>query len=431
MPSPSSHREGTAGPGNKAERPGHVAAERLPQTVSDGTSEREMRISRRRATVKSLLISGQDFPPRKGGISNYMASVAEALGPEQVCCLTSVRANGATGESEPARTYRRPAAFAKPWHIQAPGFSAAMTEILLRERPQVAQIATVHDAHMGMWLRRWFNIPYVVYAHGNEILGVSQSDWQKPRLSLMNADRILAVSRFTAQLLGEIGVPAEKIEIIHPGCDIHHFHPREPNPDLRDKLLGGKVNSRVILSVGNLVSRKGHDVVIKALPLLMEKIPDVVYLIVGDGGYRKELEDLAAALGVRERVILAGQVSHQSLPDVYALSDVFIMPSRAQLESCDVEGFGIVFLEAGACGKPVIAGRSGGVEDAVLDGVTGILVNPVDVDDVANALTQVLSDTGLAVTLGRQGRERVVREFDWKRVAGRIHSVLESVVASH
>lgn len=381
--------------------------------------------------MKSLLISGQDFPPRKGGISNYMASVASALGPGQVCCLTGVRAerNG-HGTAEPARTYRRPAAFAKPWHIQAAGFSAAMTEILLRERPRVTQIATVHDAHMGMWLRHWFGIPYVVYAHGNEILGVGRSTWQKPRLSLMNADRILAVSRFTAKLLGEIGVPAEKVEIIHPGCDAQYFRPRESNRALREKLLGGQANSRVILSVGNLVSRKGHDVVIRALPLVMKQIPDVVYLIVGDGAYRKELEDLAKALGVRERVILAGQVSHQSLPEIYALSDVFIMPSRAQLESCDVEGFGIVFLEAGACGKPVIAGRSGGVEDAVLDGTTGILVNPVDVAEVASALTRVLSDAALAGTLGRQGRERVAREFTWESIAGRIRRVLESVAAA-
>jgi phosphatidylinositol alpha-1,6-mannosyltransferase len=384
-----------------------------------------------RPIVKSLLISGQEFPPRKGGIANYMASIAAALGPEQVCCLTGVRAesNGHRA-AEQAHTYRRPAAFAKPWHIQAVGFSAAMAEILLRERPRVAQISTVHDAHMGMWLRQWFGIPYVVYAHGNEILGVGRSStWQKPRLSLMNADRVLAVSRFTARLLDEIGVPAQKIEIIHPGCDIERFHPREPNDDLREKLLGTNAKRRVILSVGNLVSRKGHDVVIRALPRLMKKIPNVVYLIAGDGPYRKELEDLAAALGVRERVILAGQVSHDSLPDVYALSDVFIMPSRAQLESCDVEGFGIVFLEAGACGKPVIAGRSGGVEDAVLDGTTGILVNPVDSEEVAHALMRVLGDAHLAARLGEQGRKRVVQEFDWKQVGSRVEEVLTSVVA--
>lgn len=360
-----------------------------------------------------------------------MASIATRLGPEKVCCLTAVRANNnGHRAAEPARTYRRPAAFAKPWHIQAAGFSTAMAEILLRERPRVVQISTVHDAYMGTWLRQWFKIPYVVYAHGNEILDVSRSAWEKPRLSLTNADRILAVSRFTARLLGEIGVPTGKIEIIHPGCDPERFCPREPNGNLRRKLLGSKAKSRVILSVGNLVSRKGHDVVIRALPQVLEKIPDTVYLIAGDGPYRKELEALATRLGIRERVILAGQISNDSLPDLYAMSDVFIMPSRAQIESCDVEGFGIVFLEAGACGKPVIGGRSGGVEDAVLDGTTGILVNPVNSDEVAHALTRVLGDAGLAAWLGEQGRERVVREFNWNQVCLRVEEVLTSVVAN-
>ncbi len=390
--------------------------------------ERITAVGQCRAPVKSLLISGLYFPPKKGGISTYMASIAAALGPQQVCCLTGVpSATKAPQGNLQIRTYRRPRAFAKPRHIQAVGFGASIIEIMLRERPQVVQVATAYDGYMGIWLRRWFKLHFLVYAHGSEILDVLNSAWRKPRLSLTQAARILAVSRFTAELVQKTGIAPEKIDIIHPGCDADRFQPRKPTADLRQKLLGSRWKDQVILSVGNLVARKGHDMVIKALPRLMEDIQDVSYLIVGEGPYRGQLEDLALAAGVRERVMFAGQVSDESLPEIYALSDIFIMPSREQLELCDVEGFGIVFLEASACAKPIIAGRSGGIGDAVLDGVTGLLVNPLDVEDVSKALRRLLSDPDLAMRLGQQGRARVVSDFTWSRVADRIRRILESV----
>ena len=378
--------------------------------------------------LKSLLISSAHFPPVTGGISSYMASVAAALGPEQVCCLTGVPGNGKDSGLQP-RSYRRPAAFAKPRHIQAAGFTAAMLEIMMRERPRVVQLATADDGYMGLWLRQWLKLPFVVYAHGNEVLGALESSWPKPRLSLQQAARVLANSRFTAQLVEKSGAAPERIEIIHPGCDVDRFQPCKPTMELRQEILGDQWNNRVILSVGNLVVRKGHDLVIRALRRVMESIPDVVYLIVGDGPYRAELEKLALASGVRERVIFAGRVSDERLPEIYGLSDIFAMPSRERMESCDVEGFGIVFLEASACAKAVIAGRSGGMEDAVLNGVTGLLVNPTDVEDIAKALTRLLANGDFAVRLGQQGRARVGAEFAWPRVANRVRSILESVIS--
>ena len=380
--------------------------------------------------MKSLLISGIYFPPLTGGISNYMASVAAALGPGEVCCLTGVSSNGNAPRSAfSLRSYRRPAAFAKAKHVQAVGFGAAIAEIMVRERPHVVQLATAYDGYMGLWLRRWLKLPFVVYAHGNEILDALGSTWSKPRLSLKQAARVLANSRFTAQLVEKAGVAPHRIEIIHPGCDVDRFQPYESGPDLRQQMLGPQASSRVILSVGNLVARKGHDMVIRALPRLLQKMRDVVYLIVGEGPYRSQLESLVASLGLRERVIFAGRVADENLPEVYALSDVFIMPSREHLDSCDVEGFGMVFLEASACAKPTIAGRSGGIDDAVLDGVTGLLVNPLDVDDIAAALWIILSNRELAIQLGHRGRSRVVSDFAWPRIAGRVQQILDSVVS--
>jgi phosphatidylinositol alpha-1,6-mannosyltransferase len=379
--------------------------------------------------MKSLLVSSAYFPPQTGGISNFMQSICSTMGREEICCLTGVSAEGKRRESgHGPRVYRRRSAFAKAWHVQAPSLGTALLYIVLREHPNVVQIATAYDGYIGLQLRKRFGLPYVVYAHGNEVLDAARSEWEKPRESLCQAARVLAVSRYTGSLLENMGVNPERIETFHPGCDIDRFQPREPDEALRRKLLGEAKNGRVLLSVGNLVSRKGHDMVIRALPRLLGSHGDVTYLIVGDGPYRGELEDLARSVGVRDRVVFAGQLTEETLPRVYALCDVFVLPSREQLDRCDVEGFGIVFLEASACGKAVVGGRSGGIGDAIVEGETGFLVEPREPDAIAEAIGRLIGDAELASRFGEQGRSRVVREFRWDAVAGRLRGILREVV---
>lgn len=378
--------------------------------------------------VKSLLISSAYFPPQTGGISRYMASVCSTLGGEEMCCLTGVSSNDRDRKNGSwPRVYRRPSAFAKARHVQAPSLGVSVVQILLRERPDVVQIATADDGYIGLWLRKQFQLPYVIYAHGNEILDAARSDWGKPTESLRRASRVLAVSRFTAALVEETGVNAKRIEIVHPGCDIDSFRPHLPGSLLRKRYLGGRHRGHVILSVGNLVSRKGHDMVIRALPRLLGAMEDVTYLIVGDGPYRTVLEELASELDVREHVVFAGKVPDEDLPDIYALCDVFVLPSREQPNLCDIEGFGMVFLEANASGKPVVAGRSGGVGDAVVDGETGLLVDPLDPDGIASSIERLLATPRLASRMGKQGRERAVREFSWVAVGERLRGILQHV----
>ncbi|OFW63462.1 MAG: hypothetical protein A2Y74_08410 [Actinobacteria bacterium RBG_13_63_9] len=308
-------------------------------------------------------------------------------------------------------------------------WGATIGEIMIRERPHIVQLATAYDGNLGLWLRRWLKLPFVVYAYGNEILGVTQQeDWGKPRLALQRADRVLAISRFTADLVQKAGVDPNRIEILPLGCDVHHFRPLPAKTEWRQRLLGDRYQNRVILTVGNLVPRKGHDVVLRALPRLRETIPDITYLIVGDGPNRPHLEGLAEAMALRDCVVFAGQIPDRDLPDIYALSDVFAMPSREQLDKCDVEGFGLVFLEANACGKPVVAGRSGGIPDAVIDGVTGFLANPHDPDDIASAIKRLLTDDDLATRMGRQGRVRVVNDFTWQRVGDRVQGIFDTIL---
>ena len=379
--------------------------------------------------MSSLLISSTYFPPQVGGISQMMWNIATSLGPDRVCCLTGVSADRrSVARSFEPRVYRRPAVFAKSKYIQATIGAASLIEIMIRERPQVLQLATVYEYALGLLLRRWLKLPFIVYANGNEILDALQNSWHKPRLALQHADRVIAISRFTAGLVQKAGVPSHRIEIVHPGCDIDRFRPMPAKIELRTKLLVDRCKDRVVLTVGNLVARKGHDVIIRSLPRLLKTVVDVTYLIIGDGPYRRELERLAVAMGVKDHVIFQGKVPDEDLPDIYAVSDVFVMPSREHLEACDVEGFGIVFLEASACGKPVIGGRSGGIPDAIEEGVTGLLVDPLDSDDVADAMTRILLDRELSDRLGRQGRARAVREFSWSQAGAKIQGILDSVV---
>jgi len=380
--------------------------------------------------MKSLLISTY-YPPEHGGIAHYMASVAEALGPERVCCLTSVPPpDAAAGGVDTVRVYRRPRAFAASKLTQALNVGATIGEIILRERPQAVQLATTtSEGYFGLWLRRWLGLPFVVYAHGNEVLQAVQASWPLARRALVSADRVLANSGFTAGLVRDAGVAPERIEIVHPGCDVETYRPSEGDEGLRRRLLGERRGGPVLLSVGGLVPRKGHDMVIRALPRLLKRYPDLVYLVVGEGRHRQTLEALIGEVGVGDHVVLTGEVRDVPLERIYALCDLFIMASRQQLDQCDVEGFGMVFLEANACGKAVIGGRSGGIADAIIDGETGLLVDPHSPEAIAAAVDRLLSNPALAARMGAQGRSRVINEFTWARVATRIQDILCGLTA--
>lgn len=359
-----------------------------------------------------------------------MEQISIALGHKHICCLTGVKANPKDLQ-HPAliNVYRRPKIFYGNKHIRAIHLFLSLMEIFLKDRPKVIQLSTCSEGYIGLLAKRWLNLPYVIYAHGNEILTAINSESEKRRFAMRRASCILANSRYTAKLVEKAGVRSEAIKIIPLGCDTEKFRPHESSPEFRRRILGWRENDRIILSVGNLVERKGHDMVIKALPLIRKVKPDVTYLIVGNGPYKKYLESLASSLGVQEKVIFAGRVSDKELPDFYSLCDVFTMISRERPDSCDVEGFGLVYLEAGASGKAVVGGRSGGVGDAVLDGITGLLVDPYDVEGLCLTLTELLTNDQLRTRLGKQGLERVQKEYNWKIVGKHIQEILEQVVS--
>lgn len=371
--------------------------------------------------MRSLLVSACYFPPQVGGISHLMSSVVSVLGPERVSCFVGASAASPAGVEvhRGVRVYRASFGASKVSRAMRLGW------ILARENVRALQFASVGESYIALALRRWAGLPYVIWAHGNEIGYALTGNYPGLLEGLHGASRVIAVSDYTARQVAATGVDRRRIEVINPGCETTRFHPMTPEPAVARRMLGERRHTPVILTVGGLVGRKGQDMVIRALPRIAEAVPNVTYLIAGDGPDRARLERLAESIGVRERVVFAGPVDDDDLAAVYALSDVFAMVSREQAGGCDVEGFGLVFLEAAACGKPTVAGRSGGVPDAVCDERTGLIVDPVSVEDTAAAVGRLLTDRGLAATLGSNGREWVAREHRWSDVGDAVHRVMQ------
>ncbi len=267
-------------------------------------------------------------------------------------------------------------------------------------------------------------LPYFVSTYGLDILEPQRSPryTKLMRETLNGAAKIFPISNFTKSKLIELSIAREKIVVIPPAVDPLRFNPNIDSSEIRRKF--SLYDKKVILTVGRLTERKGHDMVIQSLHRVFEKVPSAIYLIVGSGPEKKRLKRLVEDLDLKEKVIFAGFVSDEELPKCYAACDLFIMPSREIKEKGEVEGFGIVYLEANACGKPVIGGRSGGVEDAIIDGVTGFLVTPLDKDEISRTLIRLLKDESLAKRLGRNGRMRIESELNWKNIAGKIQKTL-------
>ncbi len=377
--------------------------------------------------TKSILLSSTYFPPQVGGISALMRGAAGALGASEVACVTGVREAPRTLPGSGVRVYRRPGIFGGNRLTQTLAVGAAVAELTIREHPQLLQVATVYDGLPALMISRLTGWPLVVWAHGNEILGLGKETYPRPRQAILKASRVIANSRFTHQLLLNVGVSEDRIRIFPPRCDVAAFTPGD-TAQARSTLGLPEEWGPVVLSVGGLVERKGHDTVIAALPTVLREFPTLQYLIVGDGPNRGTLERMVQQHGVSNHVRFEGRVTDEQLPLYYRACDAFAMVSRDRSAEQDVEGFGIVFLEAAATGKPSVGGRSGGIADAVLDGQTGLLVDPTGPEDTADAILRLLRDPALATRLGAEGRRRTEAGFTWESGVTELRRILAEAV---
>lgn len=354
-----------------------------------------------------------DYSPQRGGVAAYWARVSDSMPADHWTVLTSVRQTTAT--SDRARVYRKPLLGVLIWPRWLRGvwtvfktYRATQSELIVAA--QVLPVGT-----MAYVLHQLFGIPYIVQVYGMD-LALAKQHSRKHQLAtrvLQAAQAVIANSQATAALLSEFSVDQQRIEVVYPVPTPPVYDAQQIERVRVQHQLQGK---RVILTVGRLVERKGQDKTLEALATLASSHDNLIYVLVGDGPYRPILEQKASALGVQ--TVFVGEVADAERDAWMNLCDVFAMPSRAL--PGDVEGFGMVFLEAAAGGKAVVAGDSGGVREAVFDKETGLLVDPLSVPAIADAIKQLLVDTPLAKNMGEQARKRYREYWSWNVMIDRL-----------
>lgn len=375
-----------------------------------------------RAGRRTLLVS-EFFPPRVGGTPTWFYEVYGRYPAGEAVVLSDYQPGDEEFDRRSTLPILRAPMRMSDWGLLDPRAAVQYARLALavRAAARAHRIDMLHcgkvlpEGFVGYLVSRLTRIPYCVYAHGEEI-GTGRSSRQLAwlmRRAYRGAHRVIANSENTRGLLREFGVRDSRIVVFYPGVDVERFSPSRD--ETAAPVWPGLSGHRVLLTVGRLQRRKGHDMVIRALPAIAAKIPRVKYVVVGTGEAESTLRSLAQELNVEHLVHFAGRVRDEDLPAYYRASDVFIMPNREEAHG-DIEGFGIVFLEANACGKPVIGGRSGGTGEAIVDGETGLRIDGTSVTAVAEAAIALLKDDHRAKAMGRRGRVRVAQEFDWTAV---------------
>ncbi|MFF1902101.1 glycosyltransferase family 4 protein [Kitasatospora sp. NPDC058218] len=374
---------------------------------------------------KTLIVTN-DFPPRPGGIQAFVHNMAVRQPAGSVVVYASTWRDG--GEvarfdaEQPFPVIRDRTKVMVP----TPRVTRRAAEILRAEKCDSVWFGAA--APLGLMapaLRRAGARRLLGMTHGHEAAW-AQLPAARQLLRRIGAgtDTLTYLGEYTRSRIADAVGPqaAARMVQLPPGVDEQTFHPDSGGAELRRRL--GLADRPVVVCVSRLVPRKGQDTLIEAMPQILAEVPDTVLLIVGDGPYRADLEKLADARGVRAAVRFTGAVPWSELPAHYGAGDVFAMPCRTRRGGLDVEGLGIVYLEASATGLPVVAGDSGGAPDAVLEGETGYVVPGGSPAAAAERIVRLLNDEELRRRLGEAGRRWVDRSWRWDLLAGRLTSLL-------
>lgn len=381
-------------------------------------------------TMPKTLIVTNDFPPRPGGIQAFLHSMALRLDPDRVVVYASTWKRGAEGAEATA-------AFDAEQPFTVVRDRTTMLLPTRRVTKRAVSLLREHDcravwfgaaAPLGLMapaLRKAGAERIVATTHGHEA-GWAQLPAARSLLRRIGeeTDTLTYLGEYTRRRIARAltGEAAARMAQLPPGVDEKTFHPGSGGDAVRARL--GLTDRPVVVCVSRLVRRKGQDTLIEAMPRVLEAVPEAVLLIVGGGPYRAELEKLAASRGLTDAVHFTGPVSWEELPAHYGAGDVFAMPCRTRRGGLDVEGLGIVYLEASATGLPVVAGDSGGAPDAVLPGETGWVVPGGDPELTADRLVELLRDPELRSRMGARGRRWVEERWRWDLLAEKLRELL-------
>lgn len=377
--------------------------------------------------MKRILFVTNDFGPRNGGIESFVMGLVERLPKDSVTVYTS--AQGDTVDYD--------AQWKSDYGVDVIRDRASMLLPTPRVAHNIKKLARSRDfsvacfgaaaplALLSPTLRRAGITRIISLTHGHEVwwARIFPFAWAIRRIG-DQTDALTYLGEFTKSRIARSLSPKARSTMVRiaPGIDTTHFAMAAATGELRQQLgLTGKV---VIVCVGRLVPRKGQDQLITALPLISKSIPNVHLLIVGEGSYKPKLEAMVRKNDLATQVTFVGRVPFSQLPSYFRCGDIFAMPSRSRLGGLEVEGLGIVYLEASACGLPVIAGNSGGAPDAVVDGVTGIIVDGTNINDIAGAIVRILTNPAKSKSMGNAGNEWVNANWSWEVWSARFKALL-------
>jgi phosphatidylinositol alpha-1,6-mannosyltransferase len=372
--------------------------------------------------VSRTLVVTNDFPPRQGGIQTFVAALLDRRPPESLVVLASDHPGSA--EHDAALPYEV---------VRAPTSMLLPTPAAARA---VARLAREHDCRTAFFgaaaplgllapaLRRAGVTRLVGATHGHETGWVSLPGARAMmRRIAADLDVLTYISEYTRGKLAPALADRVQLAQLSPGVDVEAFTPAADGAAVRARY--GLGDAPVVVCVSRLVPRKGQDVLVAAWPRVLARHPDARLLLVGGGPSEGALRRTVAARGLGDSVVLTGGVPAPELPQHYAAGDVFAMPCRTRRAGLDVEGLGMVYLEAAACGRPVVAGTSGGAPETVREGVTGHVVDPHSPAAVAEVLVGLLDDPRRARAMGAAGRRWVEERWSWTSIAATFADVLD------
>lgn len=370
-------------------------------------------------TPRTLWVTN-DFPPRTGGIEAFVAELAGRLDPAGVRVVTA-RASGDVAHDE-GLAYPVQRVASRPL-LPGPG--------LLR---RVRAAASDHDADIVVFGASWplgelaggLTQPTLALTHGHEAGMVRVGLGALVRRVARQLDAIGVISQFTRDALHPWVGAHTAVHDLPPGVDTSRFHPGVDGSTVRTQIGVGD-DRPLVVCVSRLVARKGQDVLVEAWPRVLDRVPGAHLLIAGAGGMADRLRRRVDALDLGRAITLAGPVERSALPGLHAAADVFAMPCRTRLAGLDVEGLGIVYLEAQACGTPVVAGRSGGAPESLLDGESGLTVDGTSTASVGDAIVELLTDPERRRAMGAAGRAFVEARYSWPVVSDRFRGVLDDL----
>lgn len=380
----------------------------------------------------TLLLVTVTWPPVKGGAENYLFEIYRRLPGVNLLVLTSQQ----PGDSEfdigqPWQTIRVPVEwFSYYWGGRRKRLTLLVKLHKVIQNHKIDLVVTgfaFPDGLIAWLLKRVYNFPYITHFYGVDFLGhLSNPLWRKLIFQIFqDADCLIGCSSYSRDKVVEMGIGPNKTHVVLPGVDADRFYPVTQNKKCQIRQeLDLPEDALILLTVSRLVARKSHDSVLMALPRILAHYPQLLYVIVGQGKQKEMLQAIVEENNLVDNVVFVGEVVDRELPLYYQASDLFVMPNR-EIKG-DVEGFGIVFIEASASGIPVIGGESGGTKDAIEHGESGLLLSPDDVKGIASSIIQLLSDRSLMSKMGIQGREMVENKFSWEKAADQVETLVQA-----